>query len=152
MPDTVQVVANGARELIQRFDTFPQYARERIVAHMQTLIERLYGAVESRTPVLTGQLRSEEQRRVYDDSPNRIAGYVSVQAPDSNQAAKAAALEYGSNQVGRRMGAGLSRLHARITSGPRHLEARRYLRDSLADIEGDVQAELSQALDEAANA
>jgi hypothetical protein len=154
----------GDRELALRFETFPTRARAKLVDRITSLTERLHERVDAamgRFAHPTGKLQSEITSRVYADNPNRIAGYVEIYAPDggSNEYAKAATLEYGTDKVRRafeRTGGLLARLggaRRRIierASKPVHIEAFRYLRGPFADLEDEMYAELNAALAEAA--
>jgi hypothetical protein len=157
---SVNIVTRGERELALRFDTFPQRARQKLVDRMTGLVDTLRARVESAAPRKTGRLRSEIQGTVYADNPNRVAGYVQVVAGgDSNEYAKAAALEYGTDKPRRalerttslavRLGRPRRRLLDRI-SKPANIDAFRYLRGPIEAMRGEVEAELSAALDEAA--
>lgn len=143
------VVSRGERELIQRFDEFPQKARAKLEERIRGLTEELQARVQAAAPVRTGRLRSEIGSKVYTDQPNRIAGYVSVYAQDRREYPKAGALEYGSNAVGRRLSAAHERLTARL-GHPGRIEAFAYLRGPFDAMKGEVESQISEALQEAA--
>ncbi len=142
------VVVKGEREVIQRFDTFPQFARTKLEQKIRSLMETLESRVQAAAPRLTGQLRSEIGNKVYADNPNRIAGYVGVYARESREYAKAATLEYGSDAVRRRFAAANNRLIERATR-PVHIEEFRYLRSPFEQMIPEIEAGLAQALQEA---
>ena len=86
------------RRAVLRFETFPAFAHDRLLAALQNIEARLEAAVIADEPQQKGKLRSLTGGRVYDHG-NRIAAVVGVRAPDQNEARKAAALEYGSHQA-----------------------------------------------------
>lgn len=152
-------IVKGDKELSARFEEFPTVAHTRLGQAIRALTDELYARVLSSTPFKTGKLKSEDTERVFIDDPKRVAGYVSVYAgADSNEYAKAAALEYGSNR-GRKVydkGGAMEKLRngklrrlAVGTTKPVHLAAYAYLRGPLADMQGQVQAELEAAIAQA---
>jgi hypothetical protein len=155
----VSIVTRGDREISLRFDTFPARAHKRLEEKIGILTEQLEARVQAATPVLTGLLRSEVTPRDFADNVNRVAGYVSIFAHSSNEYAKAATLEYGSNKprhTSQRASSGiLSRfgLKQRIAdrmSKPVMIKAFEYLRGPLAQMKPEIEAGLNEALAEAA--
>lgn len=94
MPGFVSVEVAGTREVGLRFDAFPDALHEALAAEIGRLGEELLALVEAATPSRTGQLRSEERLRAYDE-PERIKAEVTVSA----EQAKAGALEYGAHRA-----------------------------------------------------
>lgn len=112
------------------------------------------------TPHLTGTLQGEETERVFGDNPERVAGYVGVYAPEggSNEYAKAATLEYGTNKPRRAFQRRAGLMAALL--GPRlriigklskvvHIDPIRYLRDPLDEMQPEVLAAFQEVLTEA---
>lgn len=152
------VIIRGDREISQRFETFPTALRASLSARIRALTDELYARVEAVVPRKTGKLASEIVARVYDDSPTRVAGYVSVYAPgDSREYPKAASLEYGTNKARRRFSKtqtiinrrGKTQRAVERLSRPVHLAARRYLRGPLQDMGPEVRTELEAAVQKA---
>lgn len=153
------VVTRGEREVSARFDTFPGRARKKLESRIAALTAQLQARVIAAAPRLTGALRSEITERDFSDSPNRIAGYVSVYAPGIKDAyAKAATLEYGTNKPRRipdhggifhRLGKGQKRIESRLTK-PARIEAFRYLRGPLEEMKPEIELALNEALAETA--
>jgi hypothetical protein len=155
------VVTRGEREVSARFETFPTRARAKLEERIAALTQQLQVRVQAAAPFRTGKLRSEITKRDYADNPDRVAGYVSVYADgDSNEYAKAATLEYGTNKPRRafeRTGAGviarLGRSKRRIVaklSKPVRIEAFKYLREPLADMKPEIELALNEAVAQAA--
>lgn len=151
------VIIRGEREISQRFEQFPQELRQALKTRIEALIQELWTRVESVVPHRTGRLASEITSKVYDDSPTRIAGYVSVYAPDDprREMPKAGALEYGSSKARKihdksgRMETLRNGKRRKIVVGmtkPAHLAARRYLRGPLAEMEPMIRAALEEAV------
>lgn len=155
----MSVVTRGEREISQRFDTFPSRVRRKLEERITALITELNARVRAAAPFRTGDLRSEITPQVYDDAPNRVAGYVSVYAPSKpSEYAKAATLEYGSNKprriferggISARLGLRQKRIVARV-SKPARIEAFKYLRDPLKDMQPEIVAGLEEAVAETA--
>lgn len=153
------VTTRGDREISLRFEQFPARARGSIEARIRNLTDELDARIENAAPFRTGKLRSEITPSVYDDSPDRVAGVVSVFAPQAvGEYAKAATLEYGSNKPRRIFDRSSSmmakllgsrrRVASRMTK-PVHIAALAYLRGPFAEMEPEIQAELEAALAEA---
>lgn len=157
---TISVTVTGDRELTLRFERFPVELRSRLAAAVRELTEELYGRVLDTEPFKTGKLRAETVERVFEDTPERLAGYVSIYAPgNADEYAKAATLEYGTDKprkVPDRAHGFMTRLngsHRRILarfSKPVHIEAHRFLRGPLAAMRGEVEARLNAAIAQAA--
>ncbi len=155
----MSVVTRGDREISIRFDTFPARARQKLDDRIRALTATLQERVQAATPFRTGLLRSEITPRVFDDSPTRIAGYVSVYAGDrAKEYPKAATLEYGTNKprriadhggIFRRLGRGQRRIESRLTKSV-HIEAFRYLRGPLEEMRPEIEAALDETMTEAA--
>jgi hypothetical protein len=146
------VVTRGEREISQRFDEFPTAAHERLRQRITRLVDELQERAQAAAPERTGQLKSEITGRVFADNPQRVAGYVGIQAPSSNDYAKAAALEYGVNKP-RKIVARAGRAQRRIIerlSKTVHMRAFRYLRDSIEAMRPEIESELAAALNETA--
>ena len=131
----------GGAELAARFETLSGKAHDKILGRMGGLVDRLTSLARAAAPNKTGKLRSEIVGRVYDDTKSRIAGYVSVFAPEggAKEYPKAATLEFGSNRVRKTRVSRFSdklgrmskrRIVARVTK-PVTIAAYRYLRGSL---------------------
>lgn len=152
------VITRGDLEVSLRMETFPARARKRIEDKVADLTERLEAAAQAAAPRRTGRLRTEIVPRVYSDNPNRVAGYVSVYAPDRpKEYAKAATLEYGADSprripdhggVFRKLHRNQKRIESRLTKSA-HIEAFRYLRGPLEALRSEVAIELGEAITEA---
>ena len=155
------VETRGDRDLALRFDTFPERAHKKLADRVTTLIDRLKGKVEGTAPFLTGRLRSEVTGTVYGDKPTRVAGYVEIYAPGApaGEYAKAATLEYGTDKPRRafertaslvdRFGRSRRRVLDKASRAV-HIDAYRYLRGPFAEMKDEAYAELTAALNEAA--
>lgn len=154
------VVTRGEREISLRFETFPTRARQKIEERIVTLIEQLDARVQAAAPYRTGALRSEITERIYDNKPDRVAGYVSVFAPNRpSEYPKAATLEYGTNKprrmfergggIAARLGQRQRRIVNRV-SKPARIEAFAYLRGPLEEMKPEIEAALNEAVAEAA--
>lgn len=154
------VVTRGEREISARFDTFPSRARQKLEERITALTEQLEARVEAAAPHRTGALRSEITSRVFANQSNRVAGYVSVYAPDRpGEYPKAATLEYGSNKprrmfergggIAARLGLRQRRIANRV-SKPARIEAFAYLRGPLDQMRPEIEAGLNEAVAEAA--
>lgn len=158
---TVTVTTRGARELAVRFEQFPQELRAKLSERINEATESLYEAIRvaavDRFSHPTGRLQSEIAGRLYDNESGRIAGYVSVRAgSDSNEYAKAATLEYGSDKprkVSARAGSGAwmritgssRRIYGR-TGEPAHIPAFMYLRGPFEEMRPEIEAALVEAI------
>jgi len=151
MSSGVGITTKGERELALRFDTFPQRARQKLEERITGLTDALLTRIQAATPYRTGKLRGEEASRVYDDQPERVAGYVSV----TGEFPKAATLEYGTEKVRKRFSKSLAsrlggrRLADRVTK-PAHIAAFRYLRGPFEEMRPEIEAALTEALAEVA--
>ncbi len=159
MPVIVQT--RGPREITLRFTEFPVQLHQKLRERISALTGTLMAWVQAATPVRTGRLRGEEAERVYSNNANRVAGYVSVYAPDggSNEYAKAATLEYGTNKPRRAfertnlISALLSKRRRAIAgklSKPVHIAAFRYLRAPLDEMRPEIEGAFNEAIAEAA--
>jgi hypothetical protein len=149
----------GFTELAARFEVIPKQLHAKIVERMQGLVDRMQARAREAAPLgKTGKLRASITGRVYADTSSRIAGYVSIYAPDDpkKEYPKAATWEYGTSKVRKMRAERFSeklgrmskrRLVARITK-PVIIVARRYLRGTLEDMRPEVEAEISAALAE----
>jgi hypothetical protein len=149
----------GFTELAARFEVIPQRAHDKMVERMQGLVDRLQARARAAAPLgKTGKLRASITGRVYSDTGSRIAGYVSIYAPDDpkKEYPKAATWEYGTSKPRKMREEHFSaklgrmskrRLVARITK-PVTIVARRYLRGTLEDMRPEIEAELAAALAE----
>jgi hypothetical protein len=154
------VITRGEREVSDRFETFPAWARERLEGRIRKIVDTLQARSEAAAPLgKTGKLRSEVRKRVFADQPTRIAGYVDIFAgSDAAQYPKAATLEYGTNRprkiferaangalvLGHR-GRKTFRIVRRLTK-PVHIRAFRYLRQPLQDMRAEIEAQLDEAI------
>jgi hypothetical protein len=164
MADDFTVTVSGEREIEIEFDhTIPDAVHRRLYGAIEEITERLYAAVEGDAPRRTGRLASEIHPFVEDDPHRqRITGGVGM----SDEYAKAGALEYGApgsrnrNSVeehmrrqtvvfGHRLDAPRLVLVKALT---RHLNVieRRFLRSPLERMAPDIQKELQDAVNEAA--
>lgn len=143
------LITRGDRELAQRFDEFPSLARAKLTAKITSLIQILQSRIQAATPYKSGRLRSEIAGRVYADQPTRIAGYVGVRAQIATEYAKAATLEYGSDAVRKRVSEARNRLIERV-SKPVHIKEYAYLRGPFAAMRDEIEADVAEALKEAA--
>jgi hypothetical protein len=144
-----------------RFDQFPQFAHDRLLAAMQEIEQRLEAAIIAQEPTKTGALRSWTGGRVYDHG-NRIAAVVGVRAPSADAAKKAAALEYGSHKAltVRAHTARLAHFWSRAVpeimvvhpaySRTPNVDDKRFLRDPAEMVRGDAMGLLQAAVDQAA--
>lgn len=149
------VTTRGERELTLRFDTFPARAHQRLEQRIGDLVAQLDAKSQAAAPVDTGRLRSEITEKVYGDSPDRVAGYVSVFAPGNpKEYPKAATLEYGSDKVRKIYSNSRSmldrfgrkrRIVERMTKAA-HIQAYKYLRAPLETMRGEIEAALDGAL------
>ncbi len=151
------VVIKGARAIELRFGEFPAKAHQMIEQRITALTDVLQARIEAAAPVKTGRLRSEIKGRIYADQANRVAGYVSVYSPEggSNEYAKAATLEYGTNKP-RRAFSRLNKIEALLgqskrriigkMSKPVHIQAFAYLRGPLEQMRPEIEAALNDAI------
>jgi hypothetical protein len=156
----MSALVSGDREVALAYERFPDELRERIRARMQRIVDRLESASRDAAPYKTGKLKSEIRGHVYADNPQRVAGYVQVDAAGggSDEYRKAGALEYGVHKTrslaGRLAGHNFtarlrsSRVRDRL-NGPIQQRAYRYLRGPLDEMRGDIEAEMTQAIGEA---
>lgn len=149
----VNVVTRGDRETSLRFDRFPSKLTARLEEKIRELTELLDERIEAVTPKKTGLLRSEITPKVYTgDNGDRVAGYVSVFAASgrTQEYAKAATLEYGSNKT-RKLAARLARPTKRLEkrmAKRAHIEAFRYLRGPFEEMQPEIQAGLEETVAE----
>lgn len=95
--DAIHVGISGDHAVGLRFDAFPDSLRGELLREINALANELLARVEAATPSLTGQLRSEERVRIFND-PDHIKGEVDIAGERGSQDfAKAAALEYGAH-------------------------------------------------------
>jgi hypothetical protein len=91
----------GDRRVGLRFEEFPERARQRLAAAMDSITQRLLARVEAAEPIKTGKLRGETTAYV-SSGPNFVKGTVAIRVPKGAQAGveagKAAALEYGAHK------------------------------------------------------
>lgn len=147
------VHVTGKLFVMERLGGVPKKTRGFLKARLTGFIEELHAESVARAPVKTGKLRSEIISRVYSDNPERIAGYVVVATGgNSNEHAKAAALEYGvwaapHPRTGslRRLLGNNRRAKARVP-GARHIRAYRYLRGPFEDAQGQFQAVVAETV------
>lgn len=154
------IITKGDRRLALQFETFPERARQKLKSRIETLIASLEGRSQDAAPYRTGDLRSEIKSKTYADQPNRVAGYVSVDAPGNptKEYPKAATLEYGSDKVRRifersasmmnRLGRPKRRVIGHMNKAA-HIEAYKFLRKPLEEMRPEIEASLEQALAEA---
>lgn len=140
-----------------KFDQFPEQARQRLRAAIETLIGDLHDQVTAAAPSESGKLRGEIQPRV-EEYPNRITGVVAV----TDEFAKAAALEYGahSSVMVKAHTASLDHIYGKLVepfsvmvgahSRRVDIAEHRYLRGPLHAMEGQIFEALQEALVEAA--
>lgn len=145
----------GEREVAARFEEMPRALLDRLLERIGDLTGRLYDAIEADEPEgKSGRLRSETGSRVTDRG-TRITGSVAVTA----EFAKAGALEYGAHRsttvsahqarlthvFGR-----VASLEVQVGAHTRRLNIaeRRFLRDPVAAMRGEIEAEIQAAVDE----
>ena len=147
----------GDRRATLRFDQFPTFAHDRLLAALQRIEQRLEAAVRAQVPVKTGKLQSLVGGHVYDHV-NRIAAVVGIVDKTQQGARKAAALEFGSRGVSIAMhrvtstASLLARANRPLKSEWRRtptLQPHRFLRGPLDAIRGSAIAEMRAAIDQA---
>jgi len=156
----IEITETGAREIGARLENFTPSLHARLTERIEAATAELWESVEEVVPHLTGRLASEIASRLFSGARNRVAGYVSVYAPNPgphNEYAKAATLEYGSNKpravrdethgIITRLAGSSRRIRARMSS-PVNLAARRYLRGPLEELRGPIMVSLEEAVDE----
>jgi hypothetical protein len=158
----VEVRSGSERAAILRFEQFPAFAHDRLLAALWRIERRLETAVRAAQPARTGQLRSLTGGRVYDHG-SRIAAVIGVRANNADDALKAAALEYGSARalMVRAHQAKLSHLWGRAMTPMTvqreshlrrtNLSPHRFLRGPMAAIRADAIAEMKVAVEDAAH-
>jgi hypothetical protein len=93
MADGVRFDIDGANNVTLRFEEFPTALHDKLIDRIGQLTNDLASAVRSAAPYKSGKLQNSIRGVVYDDSPKKITGRVSV----SKDFAKAGALEYGAH-------------------------------------------------------
>ena len=80
-----------------RFDVFPDTLREDLLTEIESLGREAFARVAAGVPHLTGRLASQEELEIVNE-PGRVAAIVDFggDGAESNDFAKAGALEYGS--------------------------------------------------------
>jgi hypothetical protein len=162
MAEFIGIEVQGERQVALRFEQFPQFAHDRILAALQDIEGRLEAAVRGAEPARTGRLQGETGGRVYDHG-DRMAAVVGVRARsgDSNEAGKAAALEYGAHRAFEVRAHAMSLTHlwgraiapisvqvAGHTRRP-NISERRYLRGPIDAIRGAALDQIRNAVAEA---
>jgi len=157
----IEIRSGSERAAILRFEQFPTFAHDRLLAALWRIERRLETSIRAAQPAKTGQLRSLTGGRVYDHG-TRMAAVVGVRANNADDALKAAALEYGSARalMVRAHQTKLTHLWGRATvpmvvqrSGHirrSNLSAHRFLRGPMAAIRADAVAELKVAVEDSA--
>lgn len=159
MADEIGVIVTGDREVALKFEQFPARAHDSLLARIRSLTSTLAARVRSAAPSKTGKLRSTIADAIYDDAPKKIVGRVFVNA----DYAKAGALEYGAHRrakVGAH-DAKLDHVWGRKLSAPTtviveaftrrsNVVAKRFLRSSLTQMHGEIEAGLHEAVLKAA--
>lgn len=154
---------DGDRLVALRFEQFPERARAKIAARLQTITQQLLSRVQGAEPSRTGRLRGETQASV-DERNERISGRVRVNTSGGGEAehGKAAALEYGAHGTAHVSAHAmqLSHVYNQLVQPHEVLVAaydrrvniaeRRYLRGPLDEMRSQIVEELRQALAEAA--
>lgn len=152
---TVEI--DTTRTIGTKFDQFPEAARGRLRAAIESLIAILYPRVVGEEPSATGKLRSETDSRV-EETATRVTGAVSV----TGEFAKAASLEYGAHgtTMVKAHSASLDHVYGKFVapmsvmigehSRRLNVAEHRYLRGPLHAMEGQIHDAMQQALDEAA--
>jgi hypothetical protein len=112
------ITLTGDRQVILRFENFPQFARARLLETMQGLEVQLLAAVQSLEPKgKTGELRARTSGTVFND-PAQVKALVGVRVPGAKALyPRAAALNYGSHRsiVVRKHEAAMARLTRRMS-------------------------------------
>ena len=163
MADEVYVDVVGMRRVEIHFDEFPKHVHDRLKDAIESYTEILYARIEEATPSRTGKLRSQERARVFADNPNRVAGYIDIDAEKGSGAfAKAAALEYGAHNSTKVSSHAMrldhywsDRLAAPTTvlvgayTRTANIVAQRFMRDPTAEMQPQITAALHAAVEEA---
>lgn len=148
------------RRVTLRFEKFPGFAHDRLLAALQRIEQRLHAAVLAETPVRTGALKAQIGSHTYDHGA-RIAAVVGVRDKTARGAKKATALEYGAKKpmIVKAHEAKLSHVYGRLISPimvtiPAHqrtpnITARRFLRGPVQAIRSSALAELQAAMEQA---
>lgn len=153
------VELKSARDVVLKFQEFPEDARAQLVLAMQRLAETLKGRVQEREPERTGELRSNTRSRVYDDA-SKIAGRVFVAGDFSERSKRGsvwggqvAALEYGAHSVAvvRAHSARLDHVYDRLITPITVMHGSYQRRVNIAEVaflRGPLAAMASEAVDE----
>jgi hypothetical protein len=92
----VKIDLDGERMVGLRFEEFPDDLHDALLGEINAISNELFARVQAATPSKTGELRSQERLRIFDQE-ERIRGYISIAGGSNSGAyAKAGALEYGS--------------------------------------------------------
>lgn len=147
MPIDIRVGMTGGRTVERRIEYFEQRFHGKLRAVIEALTSRLLSAVEAAEPERTGRLRRQTRQRIFE-RPNRISGRVTA-ASRRADALKAAALEYGSKRqiavaAYTRGADGAVAAYTRKSN----ISAMRFLRGPFAEMRGDIEEQLQEALDE----
>ena len=163
MADQVIVDVVGMRRVEVHFDEFPTQVHGDLKDTIETYTDILYARIEAATPSRTGELRSQERARVFADNPNRVAGYIDIDAEKGSGAfAKAAALEYGAHNSAKVSAHAMrldhywsNRLAAPTTvmvgayTRTANIVAHRFMRDPTAEMQPQITAALHAAVEKA---
>lgn len=151
----VEVVSE--RNVALKFDTFPVQAHAGLLQVITQATVQLRGMVADRVPKRTGLLASEISSRVLD-YPDRITGIVEIAGMVPGDFGKAAALEYGAHgqahvrehaeKLGHLFGKMMQPIQVIVRAHDRRLniEQHDFLRGPLAEISGDVMAQMQEVL------
>lgn len=162
--DSIKATVTGDRQVGLRFEEFPDQLYDDLRREIDALAHELLGRIQAATPVLSGQLRSQERVRVFADK-DKIKGYIDLAAPGKDRA-KAAALEYGAHRnakvksysrtvdvvFGEHLDAPVTQIvkaHSRPTNIMEHAFERGPLADMSSEIQNRSAAVVKNAVDQA---
>lgn len=155
------VIVSGDRDVVARFEEFPDALHKRVRASIETLTARLFAAVQP--PRRTGRAASEK-RLIIDDTPDAVRGRVSF-AATGTEAAKIATLEYGApggrsrppvsehkRSLNHLWGRAISPIEVIVDRYNRkaNIAEHRFLRGPLATMQDDIKREMTEAAEAAA--
>ena len=147
--DAIRINLTGDRQSGLRFEEFPDELYAALKQEISALTYELFARVQAATPELTGDLRSHERVRVFDDE-NRITGYVDIDNTTVAEIKKAAALEYGAHKdvhvrAYERPNGAIVEAYTR----PNNLMERRFERGPLDDMRPEINARLNAVVEKA---
>jgi hypothetical protein len=157
----IGVSITGDRKLVERFEKFPEFAREALLERIKILTDRLAAATRAEMPHKTGSLINELRQGI-ENNPNRIRGWVSLAGASKKDVLRAQALEYGSHKTiaVQAYTRNVDRVFGKLT-GPfsqvvgayrrqTDIVEQRFLRNPVAAMQEAVVADLKAAIEKAA--